>query len=203
MAAPTVGLTGGIASGKSTVARLFEKLGIPVVDADAIARQVVRKGTEGLREIVEAFGEGVLDDEGELDRSRLANIVFDDDDARRRLNAITHPRIAETSAEQIAALAQGGPPYIIYEAALLVENGSHRAFSALVVVAADEATQLARMEARDGLSEADARARLEAQLPVAKKVEVADFVIYNNGTREEAEAQTRAVHRSLLERFAQ
>jgi dephospho-CoA kinase len=197
----TIGLTGGIASGKSTVAGLFAELGVPVVDADAIAREVVEPGSEALREIVAELGESVLTPEGALDRKRVASIVFADASARKRLEAITHPRIAARSAEKISALRESGAPYVLYEAALLVENGSYRAFAALVVVSASEATQLARLVERDGMSEADARARLAAQLPLAEKVKVADWVIENDGTLPLLRERVRTVDAEIRERF--
>src|SRR5690606_29018251 len=129
-----------------------------VVDADQIARDVVAPGTEGLAEIVEAFGREVLLPDGTLDRKRLGDRVFADPAARAKLNAITHPRIGAASAARMAELAETGAPYLIYEAALLVENGIHRAMAALVVVTARPETQLRRLMARDGIDEAAARA---------------------------------------------
>lgn len=197
-----VGLTGGIGSGKSTVARMFAEAGVPVVDADQIARDVVEPGTPGLAEVVAAFGSGVLTSDGRLDRAALGREVFADEERRKQLERILHPRIAQASMERFAALADDGHPYAIYEAALLVENGSHRSMSALVVVSADQATQIARVRARDGLDEAAARARIAAQLPLVEKVRVADYVIENVGRLEQTQAQVMAVHHALLERFA-
>ncbi len=196
-----MGLTGGIGSGKSTVARMFAEQGVPVVDADQIARDVVAPGTDGLAEIRAAFGDSILAPDGSLDRKALAERVFADADARKQLEAILHPRIARASMARFAELASEGHPYAIYEAALLVENGSHRMMSALIVVTASEATQLARVQARDGLSEAEARARMAAQLPLEEKVRVADYVIENDGDVEDTRARAREVHRALLERF--
>ncbi|MBX3275944.1 MAG: dephospho-CoA kinase [Sandaracinaceae bacterium] len=196
-----VGLTGGIGSGKSTVARMFGELGVPVVDADQVAREVVEPGTPGLAAVVEAFGEGVLDADGRLDRARLAERVFGDDAARHRLEAILHPRIAARSFEKLGALAREGHAYAIYEAALLVENGSYRMMGALVVVAASEAAQRARVAARDGLDEVAVGARIAAQLPLADKVRVADYVVDNSGTPEQTRERVEAVHRELLARF--
>ena len=199
--AATVGLTGGIACGKSTVARFFADLGVPVVDADLVAREVVERGTEGLGEIVRAFGEDVLAPDGRLDRKKLGDRVFADESARRTLNAITHPRIAAKSAERIAAAAETGAPYVVYEAALLVENGIHRALDALVVVTLSPEAQLERLVARDGIDEHAARARIAAQLPLAEKVKVADYVIDNGGAREETRRATEETHRALTARF--
>ncbi len=198
---PIVGLTGGIASGKSTVAARLRKLGIPVVDADALAREVVAPGTPGLAAVVEAFGAGVLTPEGALDRKALGALVFADEAARKRHEGIPHPRIAAAGRAKLAALATHPAPYRVYEAALLVENGLQRAFPALVVVAAEEATQLARLRARDGLDEAAARARLAAQLPLADKIAVATDVLHNDGDRASLEAAVDALDATLRTRF--
>jgi dephospho-CoA kinase len=201
MGKPTVGLTGGIASGKSTVAHMFEALGIPVVDADAIAREVVEPGQPAYHEILQAFGDDIRAPDGTIDRKRLGAIVFEDRQARARLNAITHPRIAQLSGERMGQMQKGSHPYVIYEAALLVENGVYKAFDALVVVAAQRSTQLHRLRARDGSGEQEARARMDAQLPLENKVEVADHVIHNDGTMEDTQRQVTDVHNALLSRF--
>ncbi|MFW6067851.1 MAG: dephospho-CoA kinase [Myxococcota bacterium] len=201
MVKPTVGLTGGIASGKSTVAGLFRALGVPVVDADAIAREIVEPGQPAYEAIRREFGDGVLAADGSIDRTKLGSIVFDDREARGRLNAITHPRIAERSGERMAELQKGDHPYVIYEAALLVENGAYKAFDALVVVAAERATQMHRIVQRDRLDEPQARARIDAQLPLEHKVEVADFVIHNDGDLKDTERQVQEVHGALLRLF--
>jgi dephospho-CoA kinase len=187
------GLTGGIASGKSAVARRFAHRGLPVVDADVLAREVVAPGTEGLAAVVAAFGPAVLGADGSLDRKALGALVFGDEDRRRALNAITHPRIAALGMERAAAHGAAGEPLVCYEAALLVENRLADAFRPLVVVAASEAHQVARATARDGEGEAAARARIRAQMPLADKVAVADFVLANDGSKEELEAAADAV----------
>ncbi len=198
---PTIGLTGGIAAGKSEVSRVLARLGVGIVDADRIAREVVDKGSSGLAEVVREFGEDVLDADGALDRPKLAAIVFGKDDARKKLQAITHPRIGLLSAERLAAVKASASPYAIYDAPLLVEVGAHKGLDALIVVAADEATQIARLLARDGMAETDARQRLAAQLPLARKLEVADYVIHNDAGLAELEQRTVAVHREILARF--
>ncbi|WP_437563817.1 dephospho-CoA kinase [Sorangium sp. So ce542] len=187
------GLTGGLGSGKSTVAARFRAQGLPVIDADALARDVVAKGTEGLAEVVRAFGPEVLSPDGSLDRARVAAIVFDDPDKRRRLNAIVHPRIGALLLERAAELEARGEPLACYEAALLVENGVADAFRPLVVVVVPEAVQIARAMARDGATEEQVRARLAAQLPLASKVAVADHVIDNAGDRAATERQADEV----------
>lgn len=201
MGKPVFGLTGGIACGKSSAARVFAGLGVAIVDADQVARDVVRVGSKGLLDIVSAFGEGVLDASGALDRKKLGAIVFGDADKRRTLEAITHPLIFMEGRARIEALEATECPYILYEAALLVETGGYKAFDGLVVVAAHEDVQLARLMARDGLNEADARARLAAQLPIARKVEVADVTIWNDGDERALEAAVHEAHRTLLARI--
>ncbi|MDH5491885.1 MAG: dephospho-CoA kinase [Myxococcales bacterium] len=199
----TIGLTGGIASGKSSVARLFSELGVPVVDADRLAREVVARGTEGLQEIVETFGESMRRPDGSLDRERLGALVFADETARAKLEAITHPRIARAAASRIAELRTSGAPYILYEAALIVEKKMQKAFSALIVVAVEPETQLRRLMGRDGFEASAARARIDTQEPLARKLELADYVIRNDGDLEETRAQVERVHAALLERFAE
>jgi dephospho-CoA kinase len=187
------GLTGGIASGKSAVAERFRSLGVPVIDADELAREVVASGTEGLRAIVAEFGDGVLDSVGALDRKALGRVVFADDAKRKRLNAITHPLIGRRTFERAAELDRAGEPLGCYEAALLVENGAADAFRPLVVVACPEEVQIERVMARDGATREEALGRIRAQKPVAEKVAVADFVIDTDRPVEESARRTREV----------
>lgn len=175
------GLTGGIASGKSTVAARFRERGVPVIDADQVARDVVAPGSDGLAAVTAAFGEAVLDPSGALDRKKLAAIAFADEAARKKLNGILHPRIGMRTAELSAELAAAGHAVACYEAALLIENRVADAFRPLVVVAAPEATQIQRAVARDAMTPAEAEARVRAQLPLAEKRKVADHVIENDG----------------------
>lgn len=200
MGVPVVGLTGGIASGKSTVARTFAELGVPVIDADQLAREVVAPGSEGLAEIVAAFGRDVLLPDGSLDRKALGARVFSDPPLRARLNAITHPLVGRLSAERIAAV-DPATPYLVYEAALLVETGRHKTMAALIVVALDAELQVARVKMRDQMSHEDATARIGAQAPLAEKLRVADFIIDNHGDLTGLRAQVEEVHRALLMRF--
>ncbi len=187
------GLTGGLASGKSTVAAHLRALGVPVVDADQLAREVVAPGTPGLAAVVAAFGPSVLLPDGSLDRPRVAALVFSDPEQRRRLNAIVHPLIGAAGAARVAELDARGETLACYEAALLVENDLVEAFRPLVVVAVPEDVQLARAMARDASTEEQARARIAAQLPLATKVAAADYVIDNSGTRAETERRTEEV----------
>lgn len=193
-----IGLTGGIASGKSTAAAHFRALGVPIVDADALAREVVAPGTDGLEEIRARFGDEVLDASGALDRKKLGAIVFDDEAARRALEQITHPRIAALSMQRMAAIVTSQVPYGLYEAALLVEKGTHAAMNGLVVVAASPDVQLARVMSRDGLDEAAARARLAAQMPLADKIAVATWVIWNDGDRDALRERVDETHTAIL-----
>ncbi len=190
--AHVIGLTGGIASGKSTVARLLAARGAAIVDADQLARQVVEPGQPALGELISRFGAAILTTDGTLDRKRLGAIAFTDPAARADLNRITHPRIAAASASAIATWSDAGAGVVFYEAALLVENGSHRALPALLVVSASPEVQLARVMARDQLSREDAEKRIASQLPLADKRAVATWVIENDG---DEEALSREVDR--------
>jgi dephospho-CoA kinase len=192
-----IGLTGGIASGKSLVASMLRDLGAPVVDADALARVAVEPGRPAYRDIVREFGEEVLAPDATIDRKRLAAVVFADQAKRKRLEAITHPRIAQLAQEETAAHAARGAEVVVYEAALLVENGMHRFLDGLIVVAASEEAQLRRAMARDGQGEEAARARIAAQLPLAKKLAVATHVIDNSGSIEETRAQVERLWHKL------
>ena len=170
------GLTGGIASGKSTVARRFAERGLAVIDADQVARDVVVPGSEGLAAVVEAFGKEILTSEGTLNRAALRARIAADPQARRRLEGILHPRISAETMARVAALAERGVALACYEAALLVENGLADGFRPLVVVAAGIDTQRARLMARDGMTAEAADELIATQLPLQDKVAVADFV---------------------------
>lgn len=174
-----VGLTGGIATGKSTFAAALRALGAPVVDADQLARAVVAPGTPALEAIVAAFGPSVRGPDGALDRKALGALVFADPEARRRLEAITHPAIRAAMVAETGRLAAAGHDLAFYDAPLLFEVGLDRAMALVVVVDAPREAQLRRLEARDGLTRAEAEARLAAQLPVAEKAARADVVVDN------------------------
>jgi dephospho-CoA kinase len=191
------GLTGNIGTGKSTVARLFAERGVPVVDADQVARDVVAPGTEGLREVANRF-RGVLSSDGALDRKALAARVFDDAQERAALNAILHPRIGLEVRRRLDALAAQGKRLAFYEAALIVENGLQHGLDGLIVVTAPLEEQVRRLHLRDGLSEAEARSRIAAQLPQRDKVAQADFVIENTGAPELLRAQVARVLDALV-----
>ena len=203
MSSPVVGLTGNIACGKSQVSAFLSEWGVAVVDADQIAREVVAPGSDGLQEIVDAFGVDVLDENATLNRPALGAIVFGDDAKRASLNSILHPKIALRSAEKILSLQSSGAPYIIYDAALLVENESYRQFSSLVVVTANTEIQLARLMARDDLTESEAEARVRSQLAQEAKAAVADYVIDNSGELTELRQRCLEVHNALCTELSQ
>lgn len=198
MGKPTVGLTGGIASGKSTVAEFFHRLGAAVVDADQVARDVVAPGSDGFVAVIDAFGAEMVGPDGSLDRAKLGALVFEDDEARKKLNAITHPRIAAESQRRIAKEQASDAPYVVYEAALLVENGMAKAFRPLVVVAVRPELQIARLMARDGSTAEEAQKRIDSQLPLGEKLALADYVIRNDGALPETEQRVREVHEAIL-----
>lgn len=177
------GLTGNIACGKSAVEARLRELGVPVIDADVVARDVVKPGSDGLAAVVREFGDGVLDGD-ELDRKALGAVVFADADARKRLEAITHPRIFASMGTRLAALAAEGEPLAVVSAALMVESGSYRNYAGLAVVVCPPDVQLKRLMARDGSTEAEARARIGSQLPQREKRVHADVVLDNGGSRE-------------------
>ena len=195
-----VGLTGGIASGKSTVTAMLRSLSVRIVDADALAREVVEPGTPAHAEIVTEFGREVLQPDGRLDRARLAEIVFPDPTKRKRLEAITHPAIRARFEQIMADLEREGfDGILVWDAALLVESGGHKKMDKVVVVTTDPAAQLRRLMARDGSSEEAARARTASQMPLAVKARAGDYVVDNSGTHEETRARVREVYRTLLE----
>jgi dephospho-CoA kinase len=194
-----VGLTGGMASGKSLVAELLRSLGAVVIDADVIARHVVEPGSPVLRTIAAAFGPSVLRPDGALDRAALAERIFSDPAARTRLNAITHPEIRRRMAEEVARARAADPAAIVVlDVPLLLDTAPAEAFDldGVVVVAVDEATQEARLAARDGISPETARQRLRAQRPLREKVALATWVIDNGGSPEATRQQVEALWRS-------
>jgi dephospho-CoA kinase len=194
-----VGLTGGIATGKSTASEMFRRLGCAIIDADVLAREVVEPGQPAHAEIAAEFGRAVLQADGTLDRKRLGAIVFADPARRQRLEAITHPRIRERFARRLQELAeQGFAGIAIFDAAVMIESGNYRNMDRLVVVAADEATQRERLVRRDGIGAEEAARKIASQMPVAEKAKLADHVIDNAGDRAATEARVRAVHAALL-----
>ena len=192
-----LGLTGGIASGKSTVAGMLRSAGIDVVDADQLARDVVAPGSEGLAAIVDAFTPAILLQDGSLDRAQLGDIIFNDAVARKRLNTIVHPRVAALGAERFVALGDAGRDVAVYEVPLLFENGLEAAMAATLLVSTPVDVQRARLQARDDLSAADAQARIDAQMPLSEKAKRADVVIDNSGDLEQTRRQLAAAWKQV------
>lgn len=186
-----VGLTGGIASGKSTVANMFAGLGAVVIDTDVIAREVVAPGQPALDEIAQTFGESVLTAAGGLDRVAMRQLVFSDDDARKRLEAIVHPRIQEETRRQSA---QAGGIYQIIAIPLLVESTLKSFVDRILVVDCDEETQIRRLLVRDAEGEAQARRMLAAQTSRSERLAIADDVISNDQTLADTQDQVTALH---------
>lgn len=191
-----VGLTGGIGSGKSSVAEVFAGQGAVVIDADQLARDVLAPGSDGLHAVVDRFGAGVVAPDGALDRGALAAVVFADEAARDDLNAIVHPRVSALSAERMAAA--GPETIVVYDVPLLVETGRQGEFDAVVVVTAPLAARIARLADR-GVAEADARARIAAQASDDQRREIAWAVIDNAGSRDQLADAARRVWQRLLD----
>jgi dephospho-CoA kinase len=198
-----VGLTGSIATGKSTVSRMFAHLGARVLDADLLARDVAMPGQPAYLEIVEEFGQAVVQEDGTLDRKALGAIVFAEPARRKRLEEITHPAIAARQQRILSLLEEEAfEGIVIWDVALLFETGGVAKVDRVVVVYADPETELARLIARDGMTEADARARIASQMPVAEKAKRAHYVIDNSGERAHSERQVKAVYEALLAELA-
>jgi dephospho-CoA kinase len=196
-----VGLTGGIGSGKSEVARRFAALGAVIVDSDVIAREVVEPGTEGLARITEEFGPQVIAPDGTLDREALAAVVFGDDEARARLSAILHPMIGTRALEAVAAAEQRDPDaVVIQDIPLLVEAGLADHYPVVVVVDTPEEIQLERLTAVRGMSEADARARIASQASREQRLAAATYVIDNDGDLDALQTQVERVWTELSAR---
>lgn len=192
-----IGLTGGIATGKSTVTRFLVEQGADRIDADEIAHEILRHGQPGYGPVLREFGVEILGADGEIDRAALGRIVFSDESRRELLNRITHPLIGRRIMESIQKMASDGSRRVVLEAALLIENRGADAFRPLVVVSTDPETQLSRLMARDALDRPDALARIRSQMPVSEKAKRADFVIDNSGSLESTYAQTVDVWRKI------
>jgi dephospho-CoA kinase len=188
-----VALTGGIATGKSHVRARFERLGIPTVDADVLARDAVAPGTAGLAAVVRRFGADVCDADGTLNRRRVGAIVFDDPDARRDLEKIVHPYVREMTEQWFGSLDPERVPFAVADIPLLFESQRDGDFDTVIVTACEPEVQLRRLMARDGLGEAEARQRIAAQWPLEKKIASADYVIRTDGTLDATDRQVDAV----------
>lgn len=184
-----IGLTGGIATGKSTVARMFERLGARLLDADQIAREVVEPGRPAFEKLVAAFGPDLLGEDGVIDRRRLRRIVFDNPEHRTRLERIVHPEVIKETASRLHREREARTSLVVYEAALLVETGMYRLFDALVVTNCDTDLQVKRLKARDGVSDAEARAVLENQADPASRLALATHVLDTNPSFDDVRKQ--------------
>ncbi|EEM15022.1 MULTISPECIES: dephospho-CoA kinase [Bacillus] len=188
-----IGLTGGIASGKSTVSQMFRELQIPVIDADIIAREVVEQGKEAYKEIVEVFGEDVLQVDGKLDRQKLGSIVFHNEEKRLQLNKIVHPAVRKEMNVQKDMYIKEGVQAVVLDIPLLFESKLTALVDRIVVVAVSPSMQLERLMKRNGFTEEDAKARIDSQMPLAEKATLANKVIYNDGTIAETKAQLQLI----------
>jgi dephospho-CoA kinase len=188
----TIGLTGGIASGKSTVSQMLRELGAHVIDADALAREVVEPGTPALKEISRRFP-GVVGADGRLDRAQLADRIFGQEQERLALNAIVHPRVQEAYLNKAQALAKQGTKVIIYDAALLLENGLDRKMDGVILVTVPREIQISRLIARNGLTRGEAEARIASQMPLEEKAKRATWLVDNSGDLAATRARVTAI----------
>ncbi|SIS51524.1 dephospho-CoA kinase [Salimicrobium flavidum] len=192
-----IGLTGSIATGKSTVSRMFDEWDIPVIDADRLSREVVEPGEKAYEEIVELFGENVLLHTREIDRKALGKIIFGDEDNRKKLNEIVHPEVRKRMIEKREFYKDAGEEAVVLDIPLLFESGLTDYVDKTMVVYTDDSVQLHRLMERDGSSEEDARERIQAQMKISEKATLADAVINNNGS----EAETREQLEALLQNW--
>jgi dephospho-CoA kinase len=196
-----IGLTGGIACGKTTVCRFFQQLGAAIISADEVAHQIILPGEEAYSKIIEAFGRAILNEDGTVNRAALGAQVFQSPDLRGKLNEITHPIIIRRTSEMMDVLEkETRPPMAIVDAALMVESGSYKRFEKLVVVWCEDQIQMQRLRHRPGLSEEATRQRIAAQMPVAEKRKFADFEINTSGAFQETAAQVKEVFERIVSR---
>ena len=188
-----IGLTGGIASGKSTVSQMFRELSIPVIDADIIAREVVEQGKPAYNKIVEVFGEEILQADGELDRPKLGSVVFHNEEKRLQLNGIVHPAVRKEMNDQKDMYIKEGMQAVVLDIPLLFESKLTNLVDQILVVAVAPSTQLERLMKRNGFSEEEAKARIDSQMPLIEKVTLADKIIHNDGTITETKAQLQRI----------
>ena len=196
-----LGLTGGIATGKTTISNYLKSIDIPVLDADEYARKVVEPGTPGLAEITNTFGEQVLRADGSLNRKLLGQIVFNDSSSRQTLNDITHPRIQQMMADELHRLAEQQIPLVILDIPLLLENKNVAGADAVMVVTIPESLQLTRLMQRNNLTEKEAQSRISAKMPLVEKEKLADFVIDNSGTISSTQKQVEKVIQKIRQSF--
>jgi dephospho-CoA kinase len=194
-----VGLTGGIATGKSTVSGILRGLGCEIIDADLLAREVVEPGQPALAQIASEFGRDVVTASGALDRKRLGAIIFADPERRHRLEAITHPAIRDRFLARLDELAeQGFVGIVVFDAAVMIESGNYKNMDRLVVVVTDDPTQMTRLHGRDGTAASENRRKIDSQMPLAEKAKLADYVIDNSGGRDATAEQVRRVFAALM-----
>jgi dephospho-CoA kinase len=197
-----VGLTGGIATGKSTVSTILENAGAVIIDADQIAREVVKKGRPAHRAIVEEFGKNVLLPDGEINRGVLGDIIFNDPQKKHVLNTIVHPHVRKEQDRRLKHIAKTNPDTIVVlDIPLLLESKMYRDLSEVVVVYAPEHIQIQRLMQRDGISRADALARVSSQMPIEEKKDKATIIIDNSGSKENTRKQTLNIFQRLKERL--
>jgi len=198
---PVVGLTGGIASGKSMVSKILRSLGAHIVDADIIARELVKPGFPAWKEIVEKFGKHILLPDGNINRSLLGQIIFQDPEKRQILNSILHPRIIEEAKRQIEELVKKHPDdLIVFDAALLIELGAHQLVDRVILVYVPVEIQIERLMKRDGLTREEALQRINAQMPGEEKRKFADYIIDASGSEEDVRRQTEKIFSEILHR---
>ncbi|WP_318245213.1 dephospho-CoA kinase [Solibacillus faecavium] len=188
-----IGLTGSIASGKSTVAKMIQSYNLPIVDADQVARQVVEPGSPTLLKIAEVFGQDVISEDGTMDRAKVGNLIFHDESKRQQLNAIIHPAIREEMIRQRDEFISYGEKNVFMDIPLLFESKLEHFVERIIVVSVREDVQLERLMERNGLTEEEAKARIATQIPVKDKEALADIVIYNNGSLEDTALQLQNV----------
>jgi dephospho-CoA kinase len=195
-----IGLTGGIATGKSTVSAILENAGAVIIDADRIARMVVKKNMPAYRQILDKFGKSVLLPDGEIDRTALGKVIFNDPQKKQLLNTIVHPYVRKETDRQLEHLEKNNPDaLVVLDIPLLLEAGMHSNLSEVVVVYAPEHIQIKRLMKRDHISHADALARIRSQMPIEEKKKLATMVIDNSGTREHTRKQTLEIFQRLKE----
>ena len=192
-----VGLTGGIATGKSHVRAVFDALGVPTIDADVLAHEAVAPGTPGFEAVKARFGPDVVDSRGALDRRKLGSLVFADEQARKDLEAIIHPGVVTAIERWFSSLDAQAHPFAIADVPLLYEASRERDYDVVIVTACELPTQIRRVMARDGITETEARQRIAAQLPIEEKIRRADYVIRTDGLLASTNAQVHDVYRQL------
>ena len=188
-----IGLTGSIATGKSTVAKMLKEYNLPIVDADVVARQVVEPGTDTLKQIAQLFGQDVIKEDGTMDREKVGAIIFHQPDKRQQYNGVIHPAIRTEMLRQRDEYIAKGEPHVIMDIPLLFESKLQHFVEKILVVSVTEEIQLQRLIERNGFTEEEARARISTQLPISVKIEGADAVVYNDGTIEQTKQQLNII----------